>query len=60
MTGIVVGVETDKIALKNTEKELFSDGQDSVDFGGGEGSMEEKADLDILLGVTDFLSEHGG
>ena len=60
MAGVVVGVETDQIALKDTKKEFLSDWQDSVDLRGRERCMEEEADLDVLLGITDLLAEHGG
>jgi hypothetical protein len=33
MTSVVVGVETDEVAMKDTEEDLSSDGKDSVDFG---------------------------
>lgn len=60
MTRVIVGMETDEIALENTEQELFSDRENSVDLRGWERSVQEETNLDILLGVADFLTEHGG
>lgn len=33
MTGIVVRVEANEVAVKDTEQDLATDGKDSVDFG---------------------------
>lgn len=39
MTGVVVRVETDEVAVEDTEQDLPSDGQDPVDLGRREGGV---------------------
>lgn len=60
MTGIVVSVEADEVAVQDTTQQLLSDGENPVDFGAGEGRVKEEADLNILLAVTDLLAQHLG
>lgn len=58
MAGIVVGVETNEIAVEHTKEDLVTDGEDSVNLGAGEGSVQEEANLDVLLGVAKLFSQH--
>jgi len=51
-------MESDKVAVKKSSKECFSDRQDPVNFTTGEWCMEEEANLDILFRFTDLLTEH--
>jgi hypothetical protein len=59
MSCVIVSVEANQVTLQNTEKECLSDWQNSVDLTRGEWSMEEEANLDVLLGVTNLFSQHG-
>ena len=58
MAGIVVGVETNEIAVEDTKQDLVTDGEDSVNLGAGEGSVQEETNLDILLGVSNCGAQH--
>jgi hypothetical protein len=58
MTGIVICVETDEIAVEKTGKESLSYRQDSVNFAAGERGMEKEANLDILFRFSNLLAEH--
>lgn len=58
MAGIVVGVETNEIAVKDTKQNLVTDRENSVNLGAGEGSVQEEANLDILLCVAKLFSQH--
>lgn len=49
MSGIVIGMEADQIAMEDTQQELISDRQDSVNLTARERRVEEEANLDILL-----------
>ena len=60
MTSIVVCVEANEVAVENAEQDLIADGEDSVDLGTGERCVQEEANLDILLGVTELFAQHGG
>jgi hypothetical protein len=60
MSGIIVCVKSDKIALQDTQQKLFSDRKDSIDFAAREGRVEEEANLDVLFGRANFLSQHCG
>ncbi|KAI6763063.1 hypothetical protein HG530_009043 [Fusarium avenaceum] len=58
MTGIVVCVETDEIAVEKTGKESLSYRQDSVNFAAWERGMEKEANLDILFRFPNLLAKH--
>lgn len=58
MTSVVIGMESNKIAMQDTQEKLVAHRQNPVDLTAGEGRMQEKADLDILLAVTDLLAQH--
>ena len=58
MPCIVVGVETNEIAVKNPEEDLVSDWKDSVDLGGWKWCVEKEANLDIGCPITNLLAEH--
>ena len=59
MTSVVICVETDQVAVEYTEQNLVTNWQDTVDLGGGEGSVKEEANLDVLLSVAELLTQHG-
>ena len=58
MPCIIIGMEANQVAVKNTQEKILSYRQNSVDLAAGEGCMEEEADLDILLCRTNLLSQH--
>jgi len=51
-------MEANEIAVQDTFQNLIPHRQNTVDFTTGKWSMEEEAQLDILLGVADCLSKH--
>lgn len=59
MAGIVVGVESNEITVKNTKQDLVTDRQNTIDLAAGERRVQEETKLDVLLGLADFLAEHG-
>ena len=58
MTRVVVGVESNKIAMQDTQEKLIAHGQNPVDLTTGERRVQEESDLDILLTVADLLTQH--
>ncbi|CRK33032.1 hypothetical protein BN1708_005977 [Verticillium longisporum] len=60
VTSIVVRVEADEVAVKEAGEKGLAHRQDTVDFRGGEGCVQEEANLDILLGVSHLLTQHLG
>lgn len=58
MSRVVVGMETDEVAVQDTEQQLVSHGQNPIDLAGGERSVQEEADLDVLFAIPDLLAEH--
>jgi phenylpyruvate tautomerase PptA (4-oxalocrotonate tautomerase family) len=58
MTGVIVSVETDEIAMENSQKQFIAHGQNPIDFTARERSMQEEANFDILFAVTDLLAKH--
>lgn len=60
VAGVVVGVKADQIAVEEAGEESLTDGEDTIDLGGGEGCVEEEADADVLAGVCDLGAEHLG
>lgn len=59
VSGIVVGVEADQIAVKDASKDLVAYWKDTVDLATRERGVKEEAELDVLLSVTNFLTQHG-
>jgi hypothetical protein len=55
---VVVRVEADQVAVQYSKENLIADREDAVDFRAGEWRVQEEANLDILLGVADFLAQH--
>lgn len=45
MAGVIEGMESEKISVEKSAKQLFSNRQSAEDFGGWERGMEEKSDL---------------
>jgi hypothetical protein len=60
MTGVVVGVEANEVAMQDTKQEGFSDRQNPVDLTAGKGGVEEEANLDVLLAVANLFAKHLG
>lgn len=60
MSSIIIGVESDQVAVQYTVENLVTDRQDSVDLATGEGSVEEESELDVALGVADLFAKHSG
>jgi hypothetical protein len=58
MASIVVGVEANQVAVKETGEQSLSHRQNSIDFTAGERRVQEEANLDILLGVSKLFSQH--
>lgn len=58
MPGIIICVEANQIAMEHAQEECLPDGEDPVDLAAWEGGVEEESDLDILLAVADFFSQH--
>jgi hypothetical protein len=58
VSSIIIGVESDQIAVQYAVEDLVTDRQDSVDFATGERSMQEETEFDVALGVADFFAEH--
>lgn len=58
MPSVIIGVESDQIAVQYAVEDLVTDRQDSVDLTTGEGGVEEETKLDVALGVADFFAEH--
>ena len=45
--------------MQDPEQDLVSNGQDPVDLAAGKGRVQEEANLDVLLGRANLLTEHG-
>jgi hypothetical protein len=58
MSSVVVGVETDQIAMQYSEKYLIAHWQYSVYFAAGKWCVQEKAKFDIFLLIANLFSEH--
>ena len=58
MSGVIVCVEADQIALEDTEEQLFPNREDTVDLAAGERRVQEEADFDVFLCVSNLLAEH--
>jgi len=58
VSSIIIGVESDQVAVQYTVENLVTDGQDSVNLATGEGSVEEEAELDVALRVANLFAQH--
>lgn len=58
MSRVVISMESDQVTMQDTKQQLIAHGENSVDLATRERSVEEKADLDVLLAVADLLAEH--
>jgi hypothetical protein len=61
MSSVVVGVEADQITVEHAHENIVSDWKDAVYLAGREGSVQEEANLDILLwvfGLLEKLTKH--
>lgn len=60
MPGVVIGVETNQVAMQNSQEQLIANGENAVDFATREGSVQEETNLDVLLAVANLLAQHLG
>ena len=51
-------MNSNKVAVQESQQNLTADGQDAVNFGRREGSVEEESNLEVDVGAN-FLSQHG-
>lgn len=58
MAGIVIGVETNQVAMQNSQEKLIANGENAIDLATREGSVKEEANLDVLLAVADLFTQH--
>jgi hypothetical protein len=58
MARIVVGVEANQVAGQGAAQDLVANREDAVDLRTWEWCVEEEADLDVLLGVANLLTQH--
>lgn len=58
MARIIVGVESDQVTVEDAVQQGLADRDDSVDLGRGKWSVQEEADLHVLLCVADQLTQH--
>lgn len=58
MPGIVIGVEADQVTMQNAQEKLIANGENAIDLATRERSVQEEPDLDVLLAVTDLLTQH--
>lgn len=58
MAGVVISVEANQIAMQDTQKKLIANRKNTIDFTAGEWGVQEEADLDILLAITNLLTQH--
>lgn len=58
MTGIVVRVETDEVAVQDTVEDLVAHWEDTVNLATWEGRMQEEAEFHIALRIADLLAQH--
>jgi len=59
MFSVVVGVEANEVALKDIQENLVSDWENTEDLTAWERLVQKEPKLDIPLGRTDFLAQHG-
>lgn len=58
VASVIVSVEPNQIAVQDSIENLIADWQDTVDFTGWERSVQEEAELDVTLRVTNLLTKH--
>jgi len=58
MSGIVIGMEPNEVAVKDTKQQLVPNGQNSVDLATGKRRMQEETNLDVLLAVANLFPKH--
>ena len=58
MTSVIIGIESDKVAVQNAQKKLITQRQDTVDFTARERSIQEEPDLNILIAAPKFPTQH--
>ena len=59
MSSVVVDVEANEVALKDTQENLVSDWENTEDLTAWERRVQKEPKLGIPLGRTDFLAQHG-
>lgn len=58
MPGIVIGVETDQVAMQNTQEKLIANRENAIDLATRERSVQEETNLDVVLAVANLLTQH--
>lgn len=58
MPGVVIGVETNQVAMQDSQEQLIANGENAVDLATREGSVQEETNLDVLLAVANLLAQH--
>ena len=58
MPGVVIGVETNQVAMQDSQEQLIANGENAVDLAAREGSVQEETNLDVLLAVANLLAQH--
>lgn len=60
MPGVIVGMETNQVAVQNTQQQGLSYWENTIDLTAGERCVQEEGNLDILLRVSNFFTQHLG
>lgn len=58
MAGVVVGMESNKIAMQDTKEDFIAHWEDTVDLAAWKRGVEEEANLHVLLCVFELFPEH--
>lgn len=58
MPGVVISVETNQVAMQDTQQKLIANGENAVDLTAGERSMQEEPNFDVLFAITNLFSQH--
>jgi len=55
MPSVVIGMESDQIAVEDSEEDLVPHREDTIYFAAREWCVQEKADLYVCFGVAYFF-----
>lgn len=58
MPGVVISVETNQVAMQNSEKKLIANRENAIDLATREGSVQEETNFDVLLAVANLFAQH--
>lgn len=58
MPSIIICMEAYQIAVKDTQEQFLSYGQNPVDFATGKWRVQEKANLNVFLRCANLFSQH--